>query len=149
MICKLIGKGAASATDDNDVKINRCNVRKYVVTIEPGDETKSCSTPSTNQYKHLIYSMCHATFDMWRVIITNAHFWVYTWKQNVFRTFKKLYIFGSQFLSNIQTGYHPYEPYIHLLWPLPKIISIFRWKQPPLDISMTCQLHCLLKGLNF
>ena len=64
MICKLIGEGAAAATDDDDVKINRCNVRKYVVTIEPGDENKSCSTPSTNQYKHLTYSMCHATFDM-------------------------------------------------------------------------------------
>ena len=63
MICKLIGEGAAAATDDDDVKINRCNVRKYVVIIEPGDENKS-STPFTNQYKHLIYSMCHAKFDM-------------------------------------------------------------------------------------
>ena len=63
MICKQIGEGAAAATDDDGVKINRCNVRKYVVPIEPGDENKS-STPFINQYKHLTYSMCHATFDM-------------------------------------------------------------------------------------
>ena len=43
--------------------------------------------------------------EMWHVIdsMTKNHFWAYTWKQKLFRTFKHSDILGSRLLSDIQT----------------------------------------------
>ena len=57
-------------------------------------KTKYVQHAPENQHKHLTYDMWHVQCDMWHMtcemwhetcdIITNTHFWVYTWKQKLF-----------------------------------------------------------------